>query len=129
MLRTIRLGIRTVSEANRREHWHVASARHKQQKMAVALGLYAMNIPKDLPVKITLTRISSRKMDDDNLQTALKYIRDAVAEYFIPGKAVGRADDDPRLSWHYAQAKEKEMAIQFSFEWTCPSTASQQEAH
>jgi len=117
MLRNIRLGVHTVSEANKREHWRVGHARHKKQKLAVLLGMLAMDIPKQMPVKITLTRLAKRKLDDDNLQSAFKYIRDAVAEYFIPGKAAGRADDDPGFSWNYDQAKDLELAILLSFEW------------
>jgi hypothetical protein len=54
------------------------------------------------PVCITLTRISPCELDDDNLGTAFKRIRDGICE------ALGFRDDKNRegyLQWHYAQEK------------------------
>lgn len=54
------------------------------------------------PVRITLTRISPCELDDDNLGTAFKRIRDGICE------ALGFRDDKNRdgyLQWHYAQEK------------------------
>lgn len=49
---------------------------------------------------ITLTRISARKLDDDNLRGALKAVRDGVAD------ALGFSDDsNGALTWSYAQQK------------------------
>jgi hypothetical protein len=66
-----------------------------------------------LPVVIILTRISSRKLDDDNLPTAFKWIRDSIADYIIPGLKPGRADDNKGLTFVYRQekGKPKEQAI------------------
>lgn len=58
-----------------------------------------------LPCKIGLTRLSTRKLDDDNLVGAFKWIRDEIADCLIPGQAKGRADGDQRLSWEYRQQK------------------------
>lgn len=59
-----------------------------------------------LPCNVRLTRIG-RRLDDDNLRGALKYIRDAIAELLVPGLAIGRADDDERINWEYNQEKGK----------------------
>jgi hypothetical protein len=49
---------------------------------------------------VRLTRVHasrSRGLDDDNLRSALKAVRDGVAD------ALGVDDRDPRLSFHYHQ--------------------------
>jgi hypothetical protein len=58
-----------------------------------------------------LTRLGARKLDDDNLRAAFKWIRDACAEMLIPGRAVGQADDDVRIQWEYAQEIKKPNGI------------------
>lgn len=61
------------------------------------------------PMVVTFTRVSPRKLDDDNLAFAFKGIRDEVAAYF------GMDDADPRIEWRYAQAKGK-AAVRIDFE-------------
>ena len=51
------------------------------------------------PVVVTLVRVGSKALDDDNLAYAFKAIRDGVAD------ALGVKDHDPRVSWAYAQEK------------------------
>lgn len=117
MIKHIVLPVHVVSESNMREHWRKAHIRHKAQKACVKWFMLSSRIPTDLPCKITMTRLSSRNLDSDNLQTAFKYIRDAVSEHFITNKAPGRADDDPRFEWHYSQEKSSEKAVRLTFEW------------
>jgi len=117
MLQEIILPIHTISEANKREHWRAAHARHKTQKYATRLVLLSAKLPKKLPCKITMNRQSPRMLDSDNLQSAFKYIRDAIAEHFITDKAPGRADDDPRFDWVYTQTKSPGKNTLLSFEW------------
>ena len=50
-------------------------------------------------VRILITRIAPRKLDDDNLAYACKAIRDGVA------LAIGIDDGDPRLEWEYDQSR------------------------
>lgn len=114
-------GLITVSEANSREHWRKAHARRKNQKHMLVISLFVSQVPRDLPVTITLIRVSSRFLDDDNLQSAFKYIRDAIADYFIPGLLPGRADSDPRINWKYSQEKSKEKGTRIQFSWQDPS--------
>ncbi len=120
MKNDIKIPLEIVSEANLREHWSKGYKRHKRQKYIVRLELLAHEIPQTLPVKITLTRYAPRKFDSDNLQSAFKYIRDAVSEHFISDKAPGRADDDSRFEWHYDQIKSAEKSIRLSFDWPEP---------
>jgi hypothetical protein len=100
---SITIPLKTVSEANCRKHWRVKARRHKLQKQAVYLSCFQI-VPALLPCIVKITRIG-RKLDDDNLVAALKYIRDAIAELLVPGKAVGRADDHKDIQWEYAQEK------------------------
>lgn len=83
-----------------------------------------------LPCEITLTRLSPRTLDKDNLPTAFKYVIDELAEILMPeykasyvnkkGKRVqikGRADADPRITWHYRQEKNHFYGIRIEISW------------
>lgn len=94
----------TVPETNSREHWHVKGVRHTLQKALVRQAIGGEVGTITLPVKVRLTRIASRKMDEkDNLRTSLKWICDEIADLLIPGKAPGQADSSPLIQWEYAQ--------------------------
>lgn len=59
---------------------------------------------------LRLTRISPRRLDDDNLQAAFKGVRDEVAAYF-------HIDDrDPRIRFEYAQAAGKPSRVDIAFD-------------
>ncbi len=97
--------IKIESELNSREHWAKKGQRHTMQKYAVRSFLNADNPKITPPCLIKLTRIAPRYFDSDNLVGAFKYVKDAIAEYFHPDLAIGRADDDPNLHWEYVQEK------------------------
>ena len=116
------LPLRIVSESNSREHWAKKAARHKLQQKVVRSQVDCKGI--SLPCSITLTRLAPRSLDDDNLQMAFKWVRDELSDLILPDavpvyidkkgklKALkGRADNDPRIAWHYAQEKSKAYAI------------------
>lgn len=93
--------IKTVSEANRRDHWAKKAKRVKSQREAVYLAC-----PKaEVPCVVTLTRVAPRSLDSDNLQSALKATRDSVAQ------RLGVDDADERVEWRYAQEKGKEFGV------------------
>lgn len=98
--------IKLVSAANVTEHPFIKRRRNRQQAMLVKCGFNGKPKPP-LPCRVLLTRLGSRFLDDDNLQYAFKKIRDEVANCILPGLARGRADDDPRIAWDYAQEKSK----------------------
>lgn len=79
----------------------LVQARRKAQERR--LGMLAVSGNRDavpvLPVTVTIVRIAPRALDDDNLAYAAKAIRDGVAD------ALGVRDNDPRVSWRYAQEK------------------------
>jgi hypothetical protein len=92
----IELPIKTVSTLNVREHWAVRAKRnktHRNETHWACKGLKRV----DPPMTITLTRLGKRKLDGDNLQGALKSVRDGVADW------LGIDDGDDRLTWVYRQ--------------------------
>jgi hypothetical protein len=95
---TLELPIRTVSETNQREHWAKRHRRRADQRGATRLLLHRCSRPA-LPVRITLTRVAPRKLDDDNLRGALKAVRDGVADW------LELDDADERIEWCYAQRR------------------------
>lgn len=121
----------TVSEANSSEFWKVKSDRHKQQQFFIKLS-YKKYVKKIiLPCSITLTRLSPRLLDEDNLVSAFKYIRDEISECIFPEKTgmymtkkgkwkklKGRADSDPRIKWNYRQEKNfiSQVKIEIDFD-------------
>jgi len=117
MNQEVEFELETISESNCRQHWTISSKRHKLQKFMTHAHLNSNNVPIAFPVTITLTRLSPRSLDGDNLQGALKYIRDSVADYFIPGLRPGRADDDKRIKWLYEQEKSKSKMVRISFDY------------
>jgi hypothetical protein len=92
----LELRVRTLSTPNLREHWAVRHRRSSAQRRAVLFGLRPLGVP-ELPVEVMLTRIGPKLLDGDNLQGALKAVRDAVAEWL-------KVDDaDTRVGWTYGQ--------------------------
>jgi len=97
------LPIRTVSEANRREHWAARAKRAKAQRSAMLLALRCQRVDvteyRDAElVRVLLVR-TGRCLDDDNLRGALKAVRDGVADW--------RGVDDGHPSWEWIYAQER----------------------
>lgn len=113
MNRSVEFGLRTVSEANSREHWRKSAARHAEQRALVRAVLNTtFGAPPPLsivengwtapnPIVITLTRIAPGiGLDpDENLPCALKYVKDEIAAWF------GVNDRTKALKWSYAQER------------------------
>jgi len=100
----ILLAIRTESEANLRENWHVKAKRVRMQRQItrVMVGQCRKDWRDDLPGTthvITLTRIAPRPLDTDNLARSFKAIRDGIAD------TLEIDDGSKRLTWNYGQEK------------------------
>ena len=95
---TLSLPIELVSEANCRDHWRVKAKRVAAQRGLVKLFRKGAECVK-LPVVVELARIAPKELDDDNLRSSLKAVRDGVADWF------GIGDRDPRIEWHYSQSR------------------------
>jgi hypothetical protein len=101
-----------------RLHW-AAKARRRATERSMTetrllatgkwIGLYLL-VEGHGHVVITLTRLSPRAFDSDNLQGACKSIRDGVADW------LGLDDADPRLRWEYRQEKAKMHAVRIRIE-------------
>ena len=99
------LPLRLVSEANAHAHWRVRQRRAKQQRGTVLMALGPAFAPIRngfMPTHVTITRLSPRQLDSDNLVGACKHVRDGVAD------ALGVNDRDPRVYWVCAQRKPTE---------------------
>jgi hypothetical protein len=106
----VELPLALPSTANLREHWGDKAKRVKAQRAAVTLAfrdasvrvglrMVAAEMSKGAKAVVTLTRVAPRKLDDDNLASACKGVRDSVAE------AIGIDDGSPRIGWHYRQER------------------------
>lgn len=96
----IELPLKTVSEANVRSHWRVKAARAKTQRST--MRLLVLERRRDIhamPLTVHMTRVAPGLLDDDNLESALKAVRDGVAD------GLGVDDRDPRVSWAYDQRR------------------------
>lgn len=126
---TWELPIRTVSEMNVQQHWTVKSKRHRQQQFFVRRLFALESTEMPLPCVITLTRLSTHSLDEDNLCAAFKWVRDEISECLLEreaktyqnknGKTVslkGRSDANPSISWVYKQEKAKRMGVRIEIE-------------
>jgi hypothetical protein len=99
----VHLPVHTVSTLNAAEHWSKRSRRAAEHRglarMVLAAPLRAASLP--LPVLVTLTRVAPRQLDLDNLQGALKNVRDGVAD------ALGVDDRTTLVTWKYGQRRGK----------------------
>lgn len=88
------LPLRIESVANKREHWARKAERTRQHRFA------AVAVPvHPLPCVVRLVRVAPRSLDDDNLRSAFKALRDGIAD------RLGVKDNDPRVTWEYDQVR------------------------
>jgi hypothetical protein len=95
---TFHIPVKTSNGLNARGHWAVHHRRARREREA-AFMLCPPRLP--LPCVVTMTRVSpgTRAMDDDNLQGALKCIRDGTA------KRLGVDDASPLVMWRCEQRR------------------------
>jgi len=92
--------VKTVSEANNHAHWRYRARRARAQRHTTRLALssHLARAAVALPCVVSLTRLSTRTLDDDNLRGSLKHVRDEVAAW------LGVNDADPVVQYKYGQA-------------------------
>jgi hypothetical protein len=88
--------LKTVSLLNQREHWSVRAKRAKEHRLEAWVMTPSLSNIKP-PMAIKLTRIGPRRLDGDNLQGALKNIRDGIAD------RLGIDDGSALIRWSYDQ--------------------------
>ena len=95
--------IRTESELNKHDGWRCRARRSSATKGTIKLILRTSGLGyvPGLATKIVLTRIAPCALDVDNLHSALKASRDAVAEWF--GFESDRESE--ALAWECLQEK------------------------
>ncbi len=98
------LPLRTTRGQNDRLHWAAQHRKIKRERgTACMLTRLALNREPRLfsyPVIVTLTRLSSGQLDDDNLRGSLKSVRDGIADAF-------NEDDSERSRLRFVYAQEK----------------------
>lgn len=109
----------TKSEANARGHWGKKAGRTSGQRGPAKLLFEprVRGLGMALPMVVKLTRVSPRELDDDNLISALKAVRDGIADAL---KAIGVKNDRTKgLTWEYAQERGKphEQAVRVEVTW------------
>ena len=107
--------VRTVSEANQREHWAATHRRKKQQQQLVGRAMARMiNLGEQWPkadLVVTMCRVATTAMDTDGLDISFKHVRDAVA------KLLGRGDAPrDRIEWRPDQRKRTKSEPKYSVE-------------
>jgi len=102
--------VRTVSEANVRQHWRHRKRRASEHRLVTAALLRAQRARPELPVVVTLTRIGPKKIDSDNCWGALKHVRDGVADVY------GVDDGDGRYAWRCEQEVFREYGVRVEIE-------------
>jgi hypothetical protein len=102
-----------VSEANSRDHWSKQATRKKRQRNALRAAWIDARFPVGAkPMRVTFTRIGARTLDDDNLASAFKAMRDEVASL------CGCDDGKGGPEWRYAQeARREQPAVLLQVEW------------
>ena len=92
--------LKTASGMNAREHWRARTSRVKKEREAVAWMLRTTTRPS-IPCSVLLTRCApSSGLDDDNLVSSLKSVRDEVAAW------LGVNDRDRMtVRYQYAQTR------------------------
>lgn len=109
------LPLRIISEANSRDHWCISSKRKKLHRTTARVMLQQHLRPMSpSAVEVTLTRCGPRKLDDDNLASGFKAVRDGVADW------LGIDDGDERMTWRYQQRKSKAYAAEVAISWAWP---------
>ena len=103
-----------VVSPNRKEHWSKTHKRN-QRNLQWLQACWIKTEPKpQFPLVVRFDRHHRsnyrRFDDDDNLRTAYKFIKDKVADFILPGLRPGKADGDPRFTFHYIQTLDKSIA-------------------
>jgi hypothetical protein len=96
------------------------AAQRKKQRNAARLcglaGIYncrpeMLRLPLG-KVAVAICRVSAGTLDTDGLAASMKSIRDGLAD------CLGVADNDPRVTWSYAQRKGKRLEYSVEVEIT-----------
>lgn len=99
--------VRTQTESNCNEHWRTRHRRSKAQREVTSAFLAELSGPPTPPCVVRITRVSRGTMDDDNLASSAKHVRDEIAKW------IG-VDDKHRdvVRYVYEQRRGKEHLLE-----------------
>lgn len=105
--------VKTVSEANQREHYMVKYKRKQEQQLEMMAALQNNLIGRKvrLPCVVKLTRVGPKALDPDAVSGSLKHVQDVIA------KKLGVDDGDAsKVTWEYSQMpiRIREYAVKVS---------------
>jgi hypothetical protein len=84
---------------------------HAMGKHHAALVFFAdQGVHRNIPIRVTMTKLGGRPMDDDNLPAALKHIRDAIADLLAID------DGSPLLKWVPQAAADERVGVKVELE-------------
>jgi hypothetical protein len=105
------VALKTVSEANQRGDWRAKHRRSATQRATVRAAAHALlGRCVVTPCVVTLTRLSARELDDDNLSSAFKAVRDGLADYLGVDDLLIKL-----VRYEYAQERAKGYAVRVEF--------------
>ena len=116
----ITLPLKTVSEINTRCHWATRAKRsclaRDLARVSVISHFCGSAIPVP-PLTVILVRVAPRKLDGDNLRSALKAVRDGVADAILAPNRGNQSrkwadDSSGEIAWRYGQANGKAKQYQ-----------------
>lgn len=106
----IHIPIRLPSLPNLRVSWQkMASIKKKHKsstKRCIDNWLKYFGAMPPMPLLVTITRLGPHELDDDNLASSAKYVRDQIAA------SVGVDDGNKDYTWRYEQRVEKEYGVE-----------------
>lgn len=123
----VTIPVRTVSEANKREHWQPRSARTEQHKQAAVSALAAARVPRGFmrdakargsTIAIKLVRLGVGKMDPDNLAGSNKHVQDGIAYWGVLD------DGDDAIEWSYRWEKSATYAVRVEITLLAPGNSA-----
>jgi hypothetical protein len=90
---SVAVPVRLRNTANSREHWRATAKRAKVARDTTRMLIRAEIAGKVFPLAVRLVYVGPRQLDDDGVASAVKSLRDGVAD------ALGVDDRDPRVVW------------------------------
>ena len=104
----------TKNPLNTRQEYHTVSRTSEKARYEAESACIAAKFPKRFPVRITMIRYGSRKLDKGcGLNASLKPVRDGIADY------MGLDDADDGYEWKYEQmpAPVRATGVRIIMEW------------
>ncbi len=96
---TFVIPVRVTTESNAKENFWTKHRRAKNQRKIVAICVPRSQLPP-MPAIVTMTRIGKGEMDDDNVASSLKHVRDEIANLY-------GVDDGPKSPLRFVVADQE----------------------